>query len=679
MDRIRRDRLILFILSIACISISVESLVLRWEYWVPPLLLLGIVGLWIMHVTQQVEEKYRSAAFFLYAFFMLCFVGVHKNACFEVTVAVLLLIAVFSLMERILFLNVLLFEYAILILLQILLYFPSNMAGAASLLAKTILQVVLVLCMYGYSRVAIGEWEENLKELKKREQELREYDEDMEDFLSNISHELRTPVNVVNGMSTLLLRNNRSGKELMAIREAGIRLSHQIEDIQDYTEIKLEQLVIENESYMIISLMNDVVEYFNRNERAEELELVVDLDPTVPTMMQGDIRKLHKLFRHLIDNAIKFTRRGGIYIHVFTNPREYGVNLCIEITDTGIGMTGKELSRLNKGMYQANKKRNRSTGGIGIGLPVVYGFVHNMGGFVRIESTKAVGTTVSVSIPQEVINPTPCLSVNPDFSGDIVFFVRPEKYEVPQVREFYRTTAINIATGIRVRLFSVNDEPKLKSLLEEIHVSHIFMGQEEYEQYSSFMLSLAKAGYTIVVSANKGFTVPKNSGVIVMPKPLYGFPVVRVLNAEIGNEMTAAETREHPRYPGIRALVVDDEPMNLVVATGLFREYGMEIDTAESGREALLKYESGNYDIIFMDHMMPEMDGVEAMRHLRKKGQETGRSPVIVALTANALSGAREMFLQEGFDGFIAKPIDITEFERVMRHVLPMAETEQNG
>ena len=111
--------------------------------------------------------------------------------------------------------------------------------------------------------------------------------------------------------------------------------------------------------------------------------------------------------------------------------------------------------------------------------------------------------------------------------------------------------------------------------------------------------------------------------------------------------------------------------MNLVVATGIFKEYGLILDTAESGNEAIQKFSDGDYDIIFMDHMMPEMDGVEAMKKIRRAASETGRDPVILALTANVLSGAREMFMQEGFDGFLAKPIDITEFERVMKSVLP--------
>ena len=134
-----------------------------------------------------------------------------------------------------------------------------------------------------------------------------------------------------------------------------------------------------------------------------------------------------------------------------------------------------------------------------------------------------------------------------------------------------------------------------------------------------------------------------------------------------------------PVMKNVRALIVDDEPMNLVVARSLFADYDMDIDTAESGREGVDKFTDGDYDIVFMDHMMPEMDGVEAMKLIKKAGEKLGKPSVVVALTANAVSGAREMFMKEGFDGFIAKPINVTDFERVMIQVLPESKIEKGG
>jgi CheY-like chemotaxis protein len=166
----------------------------------------------------------------------------------------------------------------------------------------------------------------------------------------------------------------------------------------------------------------------------------------------------------------------------------------------------------------------------------------------------------------------------------------------------------------------------------------------------------------------------------VLPKPIYGYTVAKVLNEEndVTSFMNGAENKAL-NLEGVKALIVDDEPMNLVVATGLFKDYKMEVDTADSGKEALAKYDLNEYDVIFMDHMMPEMDGVEAMKKLRIIANQREKKLIVIALTANAVSGAREMFLREGFDGFISKPINIKDFERVMNRVMSDKKAGRNG
>ena len=206
------------------------------------------------------------------------------------------------------------------------------------------------------------------------------------------------------------------------------------------------------------------------------------------------------------------------------------------------------------------------------------------------------------------------------------------------------------------------------------------MGQEEYEENKGYFEELAKEDIIVVVSAEAGFELPEGSRVILMPKPLYAYPIIKILNE--GRNVTDIEddeSQERPVFRGVKALIVDDEPMNLVVATSLFKNYEMVIDTAGSGKESIRKYRDNDYDIVFMDHMMPEMDGVEAMQKIKAVAADMDKKAVVVALTANAVSGAREMFINEGFDGFIAKPINITDFERVMLRVLPEANVKGGG
>ncbi len=674
-----KERLVLFIINMASFGCMAESFFGGWEFWVPPLLLLGIVVLWWLHLAQKTDPRVRADLYFTYAGLMTFYHGVHRDSFFDVAIICMLLVVTFAVLDRTLLLHLVVLEYAALTLIQIfILHRGSDVLHDPVSAMRLILHAGTFFCMYFLCRMAVASRIASNARVETWKQAVMENDHDMEDFLSNISHELRTPVNVVNGMTTLLQKES-DREELSAIRGAGIRLSHHIEDIQDYTELKRGELILEEENYMCVSLINDVVTLFKGSDQVDKLELIVDLDPETPTMLRGDIKKLHKLFRHLLGNAMKFTKRGGIYIKVFAEPQEYGVNLTIEVSDTGIGMTRADMARVSGGMYQANKKRNRSTGGIGIGLPIVYGLVHKMGGFVNIKSVKGKGTTVRLSIPQEVVDHTPCLSVQESTSGEVVFYISPEKYKVPELREYSKAMAVNLARGLKRQLYSASDRRELERLRENLHIGFVFTGQEEYEADQALLDQLAGQGIRIIVYANGALRVAPANGVLVMPKPLYGFPVVRILNGETEFVGYAESGQEKPHFDGIRALIVDDEPMNLVVATGLFKDYRMIPDTAESGQEAIDKYSSGEYDVIFMDHMMPEMDGVEAMKRIRQAALSSGRSPVIIALTANALSGAREMFLREGFDGFIAKPIDTAEFERVMKRVLPEEPEVHNG
>ena len=674
------EKFIVLITTIASVGLIIENFLMGWEFWFPVVLLVGIPFLWMISLSDRIENDFRELFYFGYAALLVFYHGVHKSSAFDAAVTVVLVMATFSILNRFYMLSILLTEYFLILFIHIL-----NLPGGTPLVfsrlivSRILLHSAIVVLVYYICIRAMYESLDSSEENRVKEERIEQNDASMEDFLSNISHELRTPVNVVNGMSDLL-RKKGAGPEADAIKNAGIRLAFQIEDIQDYTECKRGGIFLEEDDYMSTSLINDVVSSFRLNDNSAGLELVVDLDPLTPAMMRGDIKKLHKIFRHLLENAVKFTRKGGIYVRLFAEPKDYGTNLCIEMTDTGIGMDRNAVRSVSEGLYQANKKRNRSSGGIGLGLFIVYGFAHRMGGFVKIESVKNSGTTVRVTIPQKVVDQRPCLKVKDSFTGAILFHVRPDKYKVPKLRDFYRNMASNLATGMHVPLYAAETIYDVERLREKLDVRYVFMGQEEYEENRGYLEELAKEDIVVAVSADPGLKIASDSRVILMPKPLYAYPIIKVLNE--GRDAKDLEDRanaERPEFNGVRALVVDDEPMNLVVATSLFRDYGMITDTADSGKESIRKYRDNEYDVVFMDHMMPEMDGVEAMKNIKAVAGDMGRSVFVIALTANAVSGAREMFIEEGFDGFIAKPIDTADLERTMLRVLSGNETGREG
>jgi CheY-like chemotaxis protein/HPt (histidine-containing phosphotransfer) domain-containing protein len=222
----------------------------------------------------------------------------------------------------------------------------------------------------------------------------------------------------------------------------------------------------------------------------------------------------------------------------------------------------------------------------------------------------------------------------------------------------------NIVKGFGVKMHRVDNAANLKKLLSSAELTHLFVSEEEYEAASDMIEAVASKVVAVVV-ANKDFKLRPGSKARIMEKPFYCFPVASILNAD----HDVHETESALFYTGIEALVVDDEPMNLIVAQNILRRYGISAVTAGSGIEAVDMCKKRSFDIIFMDHMMPGMDGIETMKRIR--AGSSGSSTPIVALTANAVSTAREMFMSEGFDGFVSKPIELTEMERILRRLLP--------
>ncbi len=680
MSQKNNEKFIMFVITLGSLGLIAEIVLMGWELWVPCFIIIGVVALWGMSLSERIEYDIRVLVYSGYAAMLLFYHGIHKTGFFDAGIVVILGMAAYSTLNKVYMMNIYLIEFFVVLLIHFL-----NLPGGDPIVydrfnvSRILLHIAIVLLVYLICVRSINERLEDEEEKRVMGERIKQNDASMEDFLSNISHELRTPVNVVNGMSDLLIKRG-VGYEADSIKNAGVRLAYQIEDIQDYTECKRQSVFLEEDNYMSISLINDVVTSFRMNSNAEDLEMVVDLSPKTPSMMRGDIKKLHKIFRHLLENAVKFTRAGGIYVKMYTEKTDYGVNLCIEMTDTGVGMNPGAIRAISEGMYQANKKRNRSSGGIGLGLYIVHGFAHRMGGFVKIESERKNGTTVRVTIPQKVVDDKPCLTLRETFDGSVLFHVRPDKYKVPKLRDFYRNMASNLASGIRVPLYAAETVYEVERLKEKMKVTHIFMGQDEYEENRGYFEELAKEDIVIAVSADPGLKVPENSRVMFMPKPLYAYPIINILNEGWNAGGTGNQgSTETPVFKDVRALVVDDEPMNIVVATSLFREYKMIVDTAGSGKEAIRKFRENDYDLIFMDHMMPEMDGVEAMKQIKAVAADLDRKIIVIALTANAVSGAREMFIREGFDGFIAKPINTSDYERVMLRVLPADRISYEG
>ena len=647
-----------------------ESLLMKWELWALVLILVSNFICWILHLRHDTPANVRI---WIYSILMMCtyfFYGTHATSTFDLALVMSAVILVYTMTGKKALITLCQFAFVITMTYEIVMMVLHGEAFDALVISRTVLHYFMVLFVGQFSKKIIDTWNQVLTRSEDEVIQLTEATDRLNDFLANVSHEIRTPVNAIIGLTSICIDKSVDKEvtdEMINVRSAGRKVAEQISDILDYSEIDRKKAVRNNEDYMLSSLLHDLVTEI-KQYKTKNIELIIDVDPSIPAVMNSDVTKIKKILKALITNGLKYTQKGGVYVRITSEDQDYGVNLCIEVTDTGIGMSDYELERVYDSFYQADSGRARMGGGLGLGLAIVSGFVSLLGGFMTINSRPDVGTTVHVSLPQKVVDPTSCMSVNNPDQLCLGAYLNFDKYSNPSVRDYYNSMVLNIVKGLGIQMHRVNNADNLKLLRESLKLTHLFIAEDEYIANREFIEELARE-MVVAVVANEDFVLPKSSNVRVLEKPFYCFPVVSILNSSIGDETVT--TVKKMRCDGVRALVVDDEAMNLVVAKSIFSRYGMNIWTAASGQESIDICRERVFDIIFMDHMMGGMDGVEAMKRIRTDVSGLNGSVPIIALTANAMSSAKQMFLAEGFDGFVSKPVEIEELERVLKHVLP--------
>lgn len=655
--------------SIFAVILITESLLLGWEKWAIILTAAGILGSWGLHLSQTLSEYHRLWVYSILMMATFFFYGIHLTSTFDMALVMSVVIVLYIMTGIKSFVSLCQFTFYITFIYDVIAMIGEGVEFDVLTFTRSLLHVGMITMLGWLGRAIISRCGDMVAESRTEINELKAATTRFNDFLSNVSHEIRTPVNAIMGFSDICMKKEKDPEILSDIRnikDSGKRVVDQIEEILDYSEIDRNKIANNCENYMISSLFHDLVTEL-RDYLPPDLELIIDVSPSIPSVLYSDHDKIKRILWHLITNGIKYTSRGGIYVRVTSSKQEYGINLCIEVTDTGAGMDKNQRDHIFDGFYQGNSGRARSSNGLGLGMSVVAGFVASLGGFITIDSTPGKGTTVRVSLPQKVVDEKGCMSLRNRKGLRLGSFLQLNSFAAPNVRQYYNSMVMNIVKGLGIQMVKIDSLENLKEMTEKEEFTHIFVGKNEYESDKRFMEELA-AKVSLVVVADKTFRLPSSSKASIMEKPFYCFPVVSVLNIDPDDE-TNSEKRM--MMPTVRALVVDDEPMNLTVAEGLLRYYGIAVSTASSGYESIKMCQENEYDLVFMDHMMPGMDGVEAMRKIRAtRGLKDDHLPII-ALTANTMSTAREMFASEGFDGFVSKPINITELERVMKKVIP--------
>ena len=394
-------------------------------------------------------------------------------------------------------------------------------------------------------------------------------------FLANISHEMRTPLNAIIGLSSLMLE----GKEitegyrenLELINGSGLMLLSVINDILDINKIEAEKFEIFPVEYELPLLINDISSLYAEYAIDGPVRFTLKIDETLPFKLFGDKARIKQICNKLLDNAFKFTSYGDIKLSVSCERYENNVLLLIKVRDSGIGIHNEDIERIFSEYGQLDTTAHRRAGGSGLGLNIARRIAELMGGNLSVVSEKSKGSVFTLCLRQKIASER------------------------------------QIGHELAARLKNFN-----------------YSG----ESYSG---------------ENRGHYYHLN--------------------------------RVH--IPDAKVLVVDDVRTNLKVAEGLLKSYGMEVECAQSGQEAIEKIRCVEvpFNIIFMDYMMPDMDGIETTRIIRKEIDTMYAKTVpIIALTAVDFDGREDLFLQNGFNAILAKPIDIIRLDReINRWVLGVA------
>jgi CheY-like chemotaxis protein/anti-sigma regulatory factor (Ser/Thr protein kinase) len=375
-----------------------------------------------------------------------------------------------------------------------------------------------------------------------------------------MSHEMRTPMNVIVGLTDLLLEEEKpenTRETLEKINTAGTTLLELINDVLDISKVEAGKMELMPVKYDVPSLLNDIITLNIMRIAEKPITFKLDISEDLPCMLKGDDLRIKQILNNLLSNAFKYTEKGTVTLGAACRNDADNVWISFYVHDTGIGIRKEDMEKLFSDYNQVDTRANRKIEGTGLGLSITKKIVEMMGGKITVESEYGKGSTFRVSIKQDFV------------------------------------TDKNI-------------------------------GKEIAERLSDFRYSDRKK---------------QVQGKLVRPDLSYA-----------------------------RVLVVDDLPTNLDVAGGMLRKYKMQVDCVQSGQEAVDLLAAGKlYDAVFMDHMMPGMDGIEATRLIRALDSEYAKNVVIIALTANAISGNERMFLDNGFNAFLPKPFNAMSLDSVIQ------------
>lgn len=488
-------------------------------------------------------------------------------------------------------------------------------------------------------------------------------------FMSNMSHEIRTPMNAIVGMTDILLREelpDSTREYLNNIRSSGDALLMIINDILDFSKIEAGKMDIIEEEYEPMSALHDMSMIFLNRIGDKEVELLYDIDTNLPARLYGDTKRIRQVVINLMNNAIKFTDEGYVKLTVKVESQdEENATLKYYIQDSGQGIKKEDIGKLFGNYQQVDKEKNHYKEGTGLGLSISKQLVELMGGTIGVESEYGKGSTFYFTLPQKVCSRKKAAGIKSDKAENCVV---SGKFLNAWIREHFQT----LASSYGLKTIAFEDV-----CAGNEHASFLFTDDIELLT-ADLCTKLNNSGTKLCVLQNPMQQNLADKKATLVNKPLYSLNFCQVIN---GDTIKVDNEKEVLCFiaPDAKILIVDDHEMNLKVAKGLLEPLKIQIDTAENGKQAIEKIKKKQYDMVFMDHMMPVMDGVEATKAIRNMEDPYFKELPIIALSANATTEAQELFRESGFYDFVPKPIKLKELCGCIRRWLPLGTVIYEG